>query len=84
MIDRSHTEALLDRVAFAALTYYPDRTSDEPGYTVEEDVAYCLAPLQPLPGAWGDDLRELVGRTITDPTQYRQRLVQQLERLADA
>lgn len=84
MIDRSHTEAVLDRVAFAAITYYPDRAATELGYTLEEDVAYCLTPLQPFHEAGDGPLRELVAQTISDPTQYRQRLVQRLEELADA
>ena len=45
MIDRSDCEATLYRIAICAFTYYPDKEADEPGYSVDEDVDWCLAPL---------------------------------------
>ena len=84
MIDRSHTEATLDRVAFAALTYYPSKPDLELGYRLDEDIAYCLAPLGGIDQAAMSELRELITDTIIDPTAHRERLVRHLEGLASA
>ena len=83
MIDRSHIEAVLDRVAFAAIIYYPTKATTEPGYSIEEDVAHCIAPLRPADDAILRELRDLIAQTISDPTGHRQRLVQRLHELTE-
>ena len=65
---------MLQRVAMAALAYYPEVTTDEPGYLLEEDVSWCLEPLPNLSSADLTDLALIVGQAITDPTQHRQAL----------
>lgn len=78
MLDRSEAEATLYRVAVCAFTYYPDKGVNEPGWTLDEDLDWCLAPLTGLPddqrAALGEEIREL----ITTPTADRQAFIRRL------
>lgn len=65
---------MLQRVAMAAIAYYPEVATDEPGYRLEADVAWCLSVLPDLAPAALTQLQEVVGQAITDPTRYRQAL----------
>jgi hypothetical protein len=66
-IDRNHTEKVLQRVAICAFTYYPGKSNDEPGYDVEEDVAWCTVPLERrLPGAELQVFRNVIRMLITE------------------
>ncbi|QBR73332.1 hypothetical protein [Microbacterium sediminis] len=77
-IDRSQTETVLYRVAVSALTW---RADAEPGYSIEEEQRWCLAPLQGIdPGL---PIRVLVVDTILDPSRHRTELVQALVALSD-
>ncbi|MDY0907859.1 hypothetical protein [Microbacterium sp. CFBP9034] len=81
LIDRSQTEAVLYRVAICALTWHPRKADADPGYRVEDDQRWCLAPLEGAdPGL---PIRVLVAATIHDPSRYRAQLVQALSALAD-
>ena len=83
MIDRADTEATLYRVAICAFTYYPGKPWEEPGYSIDEDIAWCTAPLAGLPQekltALGASIRSL----ITDPGADRRSFISTLARLAD-
>ncbi|WP_396655637.1 hypothetical protein [Microbacterium sp.] len=81
MIDRADTETVLYRVAISAFTYYPGKEAEEPGYTVEEDLAWCLAPLAAHP-AIVDELRTRIRLLITDPTADRRGFLATLAQLA--
>ncbi|WP_127817856.1 hypothetical protein [Microbacterium sp. CPCC 204701] len=81
LIDRSQTEAVLYRVAICALTWHPGKTDADPGYRVEDDHRWCLAPLDGVdPGL---PVRVLVAATILDPSRHRAELVRSLSALAD-
>ena len=84
MIDRADTEATLYRVAIAAFTYYPGKEHDEPGYTINEDIAWCLQPLAALPAETLHELRETVRTLITTPTADRQAFIRYLAALAES
>ena len=80
-IDRSQTEAVLYRVAICALTWHPGKAEADPGYRLEDDQRWCLAPLEGAdPGL---PIRVLVAATIHDPSRYRVELVRALSALAD-
>jgi hypothetical protein len=83
MIDRAHTETALYRVAVAAFTYYPGKETDEPCYTVEEDLDWCTAPLTALPPAQLAELRERAREAITDPLADRRAFLAALAALND-
>jgi hypothetical protein len=78
-IDRSQTETVLYRVAVSALTWREDA---EPGYSIEDEQRWCLAPLGGVdPGL---PLRVLVVDTILDRSRNRAQLVRALVALSDA
>lgn len=83
MLDRPQVDAAVFRVAVAAFTYYPDKHLREPGYRLEEDIAWCLRPLRYLPDADQDALREEITRLVTDPTADRQAFIRRLHDYSD-
>lgn len=84
VIDRSDVEAALARVAVAAFTYYPEKSADEPGYVIEEDVEWAMEPLRML----DHEAREVWWRRVTaviaDPAADRRAFVADLMALAEA
>ena len=74
MATKDDVDDVLQRVAIAALAYYPAVTTDEPGYELADDVTWCIQPLTALEQPHRERLEVLIGQTITDPTQYRQEL----------
>ena len=82
-IDRNHTEKVLQRVAICAFTYYAGKSNDEPGYDVEEDVAWCTVPLERrLPSAELEVFRNVIRMLITEPLADRRPFIAKLAELA--
>ena len=73
-IDRADIEATRYRVAICALDYYPAKPEDEPGYTIDEDITWSIAPLLGRDPAALAQLREVIRDTIADPTTHRDAL----------
>lgn len=82
MITRDNADDTLQRVGLVSLMYYPEIHVDEPDYELTNDIDWCAEPLAGLPGRQRDSLRELIGRTIVDPTAHRSALFGELLRLA--
>lgn len=82
MITQDDTDAILYRTAIVAINYYPTKPVEEPGYTIDEDVAWCLEPLG-ADAAARASLVEVVRDVIEDPTAHRQRLCDVLDMLTD-
>lgn len=80
MLDRSQIDATVFRVAVAAFTYYPEKPAREPGYTLDEDLDWCMRPLRHLPDAHRLELREHITSLVTDPTADRQAFIRRLQR----
>lgn len=72
MIDRADAEAVLYRAAIAALGYWPTKHLDEPGYTIDEDIDWCLGPIGALDGLTLQRVRARVRAVIADPTAARE------------
>lgn len=81
MIERHRTEEALYRVAVSAFTYYPGKDAKEPGYMVDEDISWCIAPLLPLPPQQVEQMRETLRELITNPQSDRQAFIAALDRL---
>ena len=81
MLDRAAAEDTLNKVAICAFTYYPDKPLDEPGWTLDEDLAWCLAPLTGLPDAELAELADTIRTLITTPTADRQAFIRHLAAL---
>tara|TARA_R110002020_G_scaffold286153_5_gene501723 strand:- start:4403 stop:4666 length:264 start_codon:yes stop_codon:yes gene_type:complete len=82
MIDRAQVEAVITRVAVAAFTYYPERPTAEPGYTLGEDVAWCIRPLISLEGPQREAWRLRIADLIANPTADRQAFIRDLAAIA--
>ena len=82
MIDRDHVDAALQRVSLLAFLYYPEVHVDEPDYSLSDDVDFCMEPLAELTGDERNSLRDLLGRAIIDPSEYREEVFIALTELA--
>lgn len=81
MVDRSDVEASIGLVGVASVTYYPDKSVDEPGYTIDEDLRWCMKPLGALPQEVADELRRAIAAAIIDPTHERESAIRRLRGL---
>jgi hypothetical protein len=79
MIDRADVEELIFRVAECAFRYHPDRPATEPGYTVDEDVAWCIKPLLGKEGVDAAGLGDSIRHLITDPAADRRAFIDEWE-----
>jgi len=69
-------DLILQKVGTIAIMYYPDLPADSPDYRLKEDVDWCLTDLET--GEDITELRELIGRTIVDPTAHREALTEHI------
>lgn len=67
-------DLLLQKVGTIAIMYYPDMPADSPEYRLNDDIDWCLEGID-APDATAE-LRELIGRTIVDPTGHREYLTE--------
>ena len=81
MIEERDTEAVIYRTAVVAFQYYPDRERAEPGYTIDEDLDWIIAPLRQLPQAERDAIRARALGLILDPTADRQSFIHDINAL---
>lgn len=83
MLDRSQIDAAVFRVAVAAFTYYPEKPQREPGYTLDEDLDWCMRPLRQLPDMHREELRQHISTLITDSAADRQAFIRRLQRYTE-
>ncbi len=83
MLDRSEVENAFARVAVAAFTYYADKSIDEPGYAIDEDVDWALEPLRSMDAGALDQWRGRVNAVISDPTCDRRAFIADFMALAE-
>lgn len=84
MTAQDQIDVALQRTAIAASIYYPQIHVDQPDYRLDEDLAWCVEPLGELDAVALAAVREIVGRAIVEPTEYREELFAILSGLADA
>ncbi|RXZ51906.1 hypothetical protein [Agromyces binzhouensis] len=84
MTAQDQIDIALQRTAIAAFIYYPQIHVDQPDYRLEDDLAWCVEPLGELDAVALGAVREVVGRAIVEPTEYREELFAILSGLADA
>ncbi|CDK01641.1 MULTISPECIES: hypothetical protein [Microbacterium] len=82
LVDQRDTEVTLFRVAISAFLYYPGKLSDEPGYTIDEDLAWCIAPLRSLPARQLAHTTDTIRALIIDPSADRREFIATLATLA--
>lgn len=82
VLNQSDVDVMLARVAVAAFTYYTEKSVEEPGYAVDEDVEWALEPIRAMEtvdlGYWRDRVR----RVISDPAADRRAFLADLMALA--
>ena len=81
MLDRSEIEATIMRVAYASFTYYPGKARDIRGWRLDEDVAWCMAPLVNLSPGLRAGLQDRIRLLIIDPEQDKQLFIRDLKTL---
>lgn len=81
MSDRERADAVLEHVAVLAFLYYPGIEVDDPGYSLGEDIDWCLARLGDVSDTERERMRALFERAITDPTATREELFTALAEL---
>ncbi|MCY7413132.1 MAG: hypothetical protein LH471_08900 [Salinibacterium sp.] len=74
-IPQEQFDDLLSRTAHAALFYYPEVAVDDDEYSIRNDIAYCLEPVDGIADEDAERLRVAVGRVITNPTAHRSELL---------
>ncbi|WP_022890252.1 hypothetical protein [Agromyces italicus] len=74
-ISQEQFDDVLGRTALAALFYLPEVTVEDGHYRIHEDVAHCLEPVAELDSHAIQHLREVIARTIADPTAHRSELL---------
>ena len=82
VLDRSEVENAFARVAVAAFTYYPEKSIDEPGYVIDEDVDWAMEPLRSMDTADRVHWRMRVVAVISDPASDRQAFIADFMALA--
>lgn len=83
MLDRSDVEAALARIAVAAFTYYPEKTIEEPGYVVDEDVEWAMGPLRAVDAVAREQWEQRISAVISDPSADRRAFIADLMELAE-
>lgn len=81
MSDREHADAVLEHVAVLAFLYYPGIEVDDPSYSLDEDIDWCLVRLGGVSDTERAQMRGLFARAITDPTATREELFTALTKL---
>lgn len=71
-LDRAVAEAVIYRVALSAFTYFPGREDHEPGYSLAEDIDWCLALIPLVDRIRNRGLCAQVEHVITHPDADRQ------------
>lgn len=74
-IPQEQLDNLLSRAALAALFYYPEMAVDDDGYSIQNDIAYCMEPVAGIGDEDAERLRVAVGHVITNPTAHRSELL---------
>ena len=82
MLDRSQVDAAIYRVAIASFTHYPDKHIKEPGYTIDEDLDWCMRPLRRLSHEEREQLRPQILELIAEPAADRQAFIKHLKSLS--
>lgn len=82
MLDRTQVDAVIFRVAIATFTYYPNKHIKEPGYTLDEDLGWCMRPLRHLSQDERNNMRAKILHLITDPSADRQAFIEHLKSLS--
>lgn len=82
-MDQAAADGIVQKTGVLSMTYYPLVHADDLEYKISDDVDWILEDV-----TLGDDdrqaLRELISRTIIDPTGFREELIESVFALVTA
>jgi hypothetical protein len=81
MLDRNTAETIIYRIAVAAFGYYPGKEQSEPGYTLDEDIDWCVEAFGDIPWPHAQRLRRSIRDAIIDPTANREQFARDVMNL---
>lgn len=84
MSDRVRADVVLEHVAVLAFLYYPGIEVDDPFYSLDEDIDWCLERLGDVSDPARERMSALFLRAITDPSAAREELFTALAELDEA
>lgn len=71
MPDEEQVREVMQRIATAALFYYPEIHLDDPEYALQKDLDWAFGEDFTVPIDVLESLRDIAARTIIDPTEHR-------------
>lgn len=71
---RDQADAIIQRAGMLAMLYYPQIHNDDEHFNLDDDVRWCLEEATGLTPATEGMIRDIVGRTIVDPSANREQL----------
>jgi hypothetical protein len=75
-MNRDAADQVVQATGALAMAYYPEIHADDADYSIGEDVDFVLSDAGDLGPADREALRDLVARTIIDPTSHREALIE--------
>ncbi len=75
-MNRDAADQVVQATGVLAMAYYPEIHADDADYSIGEDVDFVLSDAGDLEPADLEALRDLVARTIIDPTSHREALIE--------
>lgn len=71
---RDEADAIVQRTGMLAMLYYPQIHNDTTDFDLDDDVRWCLQDATGLTPVAEGLIRDVVGRTIVDPSANREQL----------
>ncbi|MEW2014286.1 MULTISPECIES: hypothetical protein [Microbacterium] len=75
-MNRDAADQVVQSTGVLAMAYYPEIHADDADYSIGDDVDFVLSDAGELEPADIAALRDLVARTIIDPTNHREALIE--------
>lgn len=82
-ISRDTAAAIAQRAGAAAVMYYPEIHVDDLTFSLGDEIRWCLEGVDGLDAEDERILRDVIARTIIDPTAHRSKFNEVLDILTD-
>lgn len=81
VIDERDADEVIYRVSVAAFAYYPEKSDEEDGYDVAEDIDWAIEPVLALDPEVIAALRDRIREAIVDPNADRRAFIRDMKAL---
>jgi len=75
-MNRTQADSIVFKTGVLAMMYYPELIVDDPAFKLANDVTWCLDEAGEISESDLELIRDVVGRTIIDPTLNRESLTE--------